>query len=320
MMMDCPRCGFAQPKDRYCASCGLDVDAYLAKPQPLLIRILQNPNFHLSLIALAVLLIVGYILFTRSAFVSREVRQMFGTPLTSREAADPNDPGPSPSPQPMQAVQQEAAPPPEVETAVPGSAPAEEATLKDVRRMEMVFYEVAHETLGGLVGAAEKIGESNAGRAYLFKDGAKIVEALRVGSRRVSYLRAVDLTPNAQLLIETPPSTPEPFQFGLAIQLQKLENNKVATLRWDSQMVLSQPETPAELASQTPVMKTVVESNLSGTTSLNGNGLLMIVLEPNNRHPREEYLAKAGDGPWRIFASEDFKANITDWVVLVQLK
>lgn len=321
MMMDCPRCGFSQPKDSYCASCGLDIEHYHVKPKPLIVRILQNPNLHLTLLAFLIIFVIAYIIYSRSSFVSREVHQMFGTPLTSKEASDPNEVVPAAPPS--------AAPPPaapaateavEAQVAPPGSGPAEAAPpVKDVKKMEMVFWEVAHETLMGLVSAAEKVGESTEGRVYLFKDGSKISDAITAASRRVSQARSVDLAAGAQVMVETPPTTPEPFQFALAVQVTKWEN-KEAALRWDSQLVLSQPETPTEQASQTPAMKTVVESTLTGSSPLNPAGLLMIIIEPGNRAPREEYLRKAGEGPWRVFASEDFRGGITDWVVLVQLK
>src|SRR5665213_2534728 len=93
MMMDCPRCGFAQPKDRYCASCGLDIDNFTAKPKPLLVRLLQNPNVHLGLIGILVFLIVGYIFYSQRGLVSRQVSALFdGTPVASRDAGDRNAP------------------------------------------------------------------------------------------------------------------------------------------------------------------------------------------------------------------------------------
>src|SRR5579871_4315876 len=91
MMMDCPRCGFSQPKDRYCANCGLDVEHFHAKPAPIWIRLLQNPNFHLSLIAILLVFVVGYILYSRSG-LTREVGHLLrGTPLSSRDAGDPRE-------------------------------------------------------------------------------------------------------------------------------------------------------------------------------------------------------------------------------------
>ena len=59
MMIECPKCGFAQPRDRYCASCGVDMEHLLAVPDPLWVRILQNPTLHLSLIGMLIALVVG---------------------------------------------------------------------------------------------------------------------------------------------------------------------------------------------------------------------------------------------------------------------
>src|SRR6185312_12310386 len=87
MMMECPRCGFSQPKDRYCASCGLDIEQFLKKPKPLWIRIAQNSNFHLSLIAILMVLVVGYLFNASHGVVARRMNALLkGTPLSSREA------------------------------------------------------------------------------------------------------------------------------------------------------------------------------------------------------------------------------------------
>ncbi len=90
-MMECPRCGFTQPEDRYCASCGLDVNNYVAKPKPLFMRIVQNSNLHLSLIGILIALVIGYIFYSQRDLMSREVHHLMGgTPLLSRDAEDPN--------------------------------------------------------------------------------------------------------------------------------------------------------------------------------------------------------------------------------------
>jgi hypothetical protein len=46
----------------------------------------------------------------------------------------------------------------------------------------------------------------------------------------------------------------------------------------------------------------------------------MLVYEPANRSPRQEYISRAGEGPWSVFTSDAFRAGATDWIVLVQLK
>src|SRR4051794_27615155 len=103
MMMECPRCGFTQPKDQYCAKCGLDGDAYAAKPKPFVGRVLQNPNLHLPLIFALIAVTVGYIIFSQASIVTRQVGRFFGTPISSRDAGEPGSPGrdlPPPPPPP----------------------------------------------------------------------------------------------------------------------------------------------------------------------------------------------------------------------------
>lgn len=58
-MVECPRCGFIQPDDRYCANCGLDSATYTPKPVPLYLRIINNTGVQLT----AALLIVASLIF-----------------------------------------------------------------------------------------------------------------------------------------------------------------------------------------------------------------------------------------------------------------
>lgn len=55
MMIHCPRCGFSQPKDSYCAQCGLDIENYKAPEVPFLKKIFSNPVFQLSIVLLVAL-------------------------------------------------------------------------------------------------------------------------------------------------------------------------------------------------------------------------------------------------------------------------
>lgn len=50
MLINCPRCGFSQPKDRYCAQCGIDMDAYKPPQAPLLRRTLGHPALQLGFV------------------------------------------------------------------------------------------------------------------------------------------------------------------------------------------------------------------------------------------------------------------------------
>lgn len=333
MMMECPRCGFVQPKDQYCAKCGLDVDHFAAKPKPFFARLLQNSNFHLSLIGLLVCVIIAYIFYSQSSVVSKQVEKIFGTPIASRDAGEPGSqqdlPAPPPPPPPKEVV---AEPVSETAKLAPVAEKTEAAPTKavpEVSKVEVSYWEVPREALSTLVTSAEKKEDSNAGHAYFWKDGAKAVEALTSAGRKFSSTRNVAIENGAQLTIETPPTAPESFQFGLYFQVNKSEGKDLG-LKWESTMVLPPPEmqtayaggggAPSAGGARQPAVRTLTQANLTGSASPTPSSALMIVYEPATRALRDDALAKAGEGPWTIFGSYDFRSGVTEWVVLVQLK
>lgn len=58
--MICPKCGFKQPEDRYCANCGIDVTEYKPEDTPLWKRLLSNGIVQLSPF---LILIIGLVLY-----------------------------------------------------------------------------------------------------------------------------------------------------------------------------------------------------------------------------------------------------------------
>lgn len=56
MMQECPRCKFSQPKDRYCANCGLDIETYVPQPESVVQKLGKNTALH---IAIVILIMVG---------------------------------------------------------------------------------------------------------------------------------------------------------------------------------------------------------------------------------------------------------------------
>jgi len=333
MMIECPRCGFEQPKDQFCASCGLDIEHYVAKPKPVLVQLLQNPNLHLTLIGISIVLVVGYIFYSQREVVSKQMGNFLDMPVSSRDAGDPGEQRPA-SPPPVRAQ----APPPPAASATAAAttgelaatraappaeeksaAPADALTLTANHKLEVTHWEVPREALANLLALAERIGESTAGRAYLFPTGSKIATELAGIGQKMSGARTVATRTGSQLTIETPPTTAEAFQFAMFFQLTKVEGKEL-NVKFESQLVLPQPETPAEAASETPTVRATTESNLNGAATFTSAGLLLIVMEPTNRSPREEFLARAGEGPWSIFSSQEFRGGLTDWAVAVQIK
>jgi len=363
MMMDCPRCGFNQPKDRYCANCGLDVDQFLAKPKPFWLRVVQNPVLHISLIVALILLIVAYIVYTQRDFVKREMG-LGGQPLLSRDAADPNEEDSRPARGAAKVVRAELAvetseeevasgggaedgaadaalAPPAGGAAGPGvtgvAGPGAAAALPPPQRLDLTFLEIDRETLMGFLTFAEKLGESSGGRAFLFKDASKIVEALNKAAKSLNTHRSTGLQSGGQVVYETPPNATDALQFGFFVQVTKWEN-KEASLRWEASLAMA-PEGSSSSASGPaaggPTGTTgatgataargggatpAAEVSLSGSTQLDAQGAVILVFEAIHRKPREDAVARLSSGPWSIFLSDEFRGGISDWIAVIDLK
>ncbi|MBK7843707.1 MAG: zinc ribbon domain-containing protein [Bdellovibrionales bacterium] len=70
MMQECPRCGFLQPRDRYCAYCGLDIESFLTKPQPWYRRLLLSTTIQVGALGITVCATFGYIYWQQKGLPS----------------------------------------------------------------------------------------------------------------------------------------------------------------------------------------------------------------------------------------------------------
>ncbi|MBX3039168.1 MAG: hypothetical protein KF789_00500 [Bdellovibrionaceae bacterium] len=86
MLVNCPRCGFTQPKDQYCAQCGVDMLAFRPPALPVWKKISGNPVIQLGL----VLLIAaggGYSIYRqRQSDLHERVRYLQGGAQIARSA------------------------------------------------------------------------------------------------------------------------------------------------------------------------------------------------------------------------------------------
>jgi hypothetical protein len=333
MMMDCPRCGFNQPKDRFCANCGLDIEQYNPKPKALWLRTLQNSNLHLGLIAVLIVAAAGYIFYSRSALVGQEVEELLrGTPLSSKDSSDAEEAAAAEAEalnvQPTGfSAQDDAASlatagsgedaetPEPVDSTLPEDGVAKAAAAgadglgvgaaPEVQKMEITAYEISREALAAMILEAEKQGEGNEGRAYLWTQGAKTSETLKTSARMISLSRTMPLQPDAQVVIESPAGPNDAFLFALQTQITKIAG-KEYTVKWQSNMVLPLPDNGAS------------NTTMTGSVTMTPTSALLLVIEPNARTIPEEVLARSGEGPWSIFTSQNFVAGETEWVILVQ--
>lgn len=115
MLIECPKCGFSQPKDQYCASCGVDIENFRLKAKPKT-QLYANPLLLISVACAIVFLGTLFVIQRQQKQeISRRVEYLKGGPLYSdsadqkpaarsnNTASAPVPPPPPPPPAPVAA-------------------------------------------------------------------------------------------------------------------------------------------------------------------------------------------------------------------------
>src|SRR5689334_20675155 len=74
MMHECPRCKFVQPKDQYCANCGLDISTYTPARPSLAKRLASSTALQIVLVVLAVVVAGALIFFSQKEKLAAHLR------------------------------------------------------------------------------------------------------------------------------------------------------------------------------------------------------------------------------------------------------
>lgn len=87
MLVECPKCGFSQPKDQYCASCGVDMENFRLRAKPKK-DFFANPILLISIVCAVVFLGTMFVIQRhQKQEISRRVEYLKGGPLYS-DASD----------------------------------------------------------------------------------------------------------------------------------------------------------------------------------------------------------------------------------------
>ncbi len=73
-MVSCPKCSFTQPADQYCASCGVDMQAWKPREKPFLVRLGTNTIFQIVVVTVVVAGTFAYMRETRRSELAARVR------------------------------------------------------------------------------------------------------------------------------------------------------------------------------------------------------------------------------------------------------
>lgn len=91
MLVECPKCHFRQPEDRFCARCGIDMKAYKPPEKSFVEKILQNAT--LIFLVGMILLSSGLFFYFKSTQIKKEIvdigrKTIF---ISSHKSLDPDD-------------------------------------------------------------------------------------------------------------------------------------------------------------------------------------------------------------------------------------
>lgn len=95
MMVNCPKCGFSQPKDTYCAQCGIDMVSFRPEQKPFVQRLVGSLVFQLSVLAIAFVSIFSYVRYQNRVDLRTRIANIENAPearlvekrLASKESA-----------------------------------------------------------------------------------------------------------------------------------------------------------------------------------------------------------------------------------------
>ena len=172
----------------------------------------------------------------------------------------------------------------------------------------MSFWEVPRDALNAVLASADKTNDGAEGKILIWLQSSKIAPVVETNGQQIEGGRTVSLT-NSPLVISDG-SENNSLQFSLNLSLKKAaapstDFNIKTSIEWH----LPNAQTAGNF----------VDASISGTATLPPKGAILIILDPAERSLRAD-LIKGVAGPMSIFASEEFKAGVTDWVVLVRQK
>lgn len=148
MLITCPKCGFSQPQDRYCAKCGIDIENYKPISPPIFKQIVSNPFLHIFLIFLAVAIVIIFVRKHSQLEMANRVQFLKGGPtVVSRKTTGTNKNSNAPPAPPLPASSSN-------NSLSVASAERPDPTTDDNKKtinenvgVKIIFAEVDHQTM-----------------------------------------------------------------------------------------------------------------------------------------------------------------------------
>jgi hypothetical protein len=309
MMHECPKCGFVQPKDRYCANCGLDIDLYKPEPEPLTKKLLNNTSAQIFVVIAIVVAIGASIYISQKEQLEKQLAQVLNSTAqeTYQDEALPDD-EPNIAPAQTMATEQPAA----TQRAAPATAPPPVEKSSSVpRKLVITFAEVSKTVLQQLASEGQIVSESSQTRSVL--SPLQNPSSLKDRDPEFNLLPGGDsetIRVGAPITLDFTHISSTNEDVGLSLQVMPVQNtdNNVEIgidgtlrLRNDAEQLIANQD---------------INANYIFSTK---NTLILIGFLPREDIKNEDSQAFS-QSPLAIYESTSFLNGLTDFVIFVQVR
>lgn len=316
MMKDCPKCGFNQPEDRYCAQCGVDMEQFQPKPKPIWIRLSNRPAFHVSMAALIAIALFSFIYVTQRKDIDETLLNAFSDETeTQNFVAETSTPTPTPqnvglrtTAAPAQenfeqenSTEDELTPTP-TDTAVPTSAQVSYAEvprpLIEIWLREGQLLNETANTRSILLAGSSDIKSYSREEWNLFELPGKRTLALTTDAARGDYLQTSTNSSN------------EVTEIGFVIDLSTSTKNQ-DIVAFDLQMLVSLPS---------GLDGDVTSSTMTGSYRIPAGSTLVLLGGLPQQSARGEAAKIFMNTPLQILQSPEYLSGSSEFAIFIQPK
>lgn len=316
MLITCPRCGFNQPKDRYCAQCGLDIQNYNPPKKSLFQKLADATVFQIILVFL-IALVSGFYIYKNNRNELKDRVQFFSQGIQySRSAGTPPPPQPGPPPAAMDTAPpppQASAPPPE---AVENMAKSGAAKSAEGFKINIQYAEIPRRVLTDVIfsesrqsGQFNSLGDHISG---IWPQGKKKIANLKGLRWLGKETKKIEVGRTIQLFAGIHGSEPE-NDLGLTtyVEIGEVDANNLAG---NLEIVRSWQELNAE--NPGPVQRrffpAVIELPIESIFFLAG------ALPRDSAMSRDAELTNAD--PFKVLKANTFRSGETEFVIFVDFE
>ena len=322
MMQTCPKCGFVQPEDKYCANCGLDIENFKPTPTPLFKRIFGNTVVQIGIVVLIVIAVTIAILLSQKSGVENQLQSNFSKmPLVVESPADKmtsptQSLGAIQTAKPMSQTPPRAGPMKHVYEKI-GLKHAERHRFVEIvpKEMEIGFYEMSRASIMELASEGQILNETPRSRSMtlpiahpFLKFREKYPNARPLGGVVTKILHQARLVN----LDFTRPISPDTGtnEIGATFSFNPIEVNA------------KEVELGLELAfnMRNHSGNSLITNEVNSTFTFSPKSTLVLTgFFPHERVYRQDLMAFNGT-PLAILASREFTDSLTDLVIVIKTK